>query len=192
MHDDISSVWERFCRFRRDEDRNRLFDRYRRLVRATRSHILPFTREAEDLEQEGAITLLRAIDRFDPGRNVKFEGYAIEQLRGTYRNIVRKQNRRRRLRHFEEEDPEFPLDELVADDAPSPLEQVLRDERNRLVREAMRRLTAQQQRVLYLRYWQELSQSECGRRLGMAQPTVREHEVRAIKKLRELLGAVVE
>jgi hypothetical protein len=46
MEDEIRSLWEQFQKSRRIEERNRLFEHYRRLVWATRNIVIPYTNEA--------------------------------------------------------------------------------------------------------------------------------------------------
>lgn len=51
----------------------------------------------EDLVQEGALGLLEAIDRFEPGRGVDFESYARFRIRRAIRNALTEQSRLIRL-----------------------------------------------------------------------------------------------
>ncbi len=48
--------------------------------------------EVEDIVNEGVITLMSAIDRFDVSKNVKFESYASLRIRGTIVDLARKQD----------------------------------------------------------------------------------------------------
>ena len=66
-----------------------------RLITKTRQRIIPSvpTKIApEDLEQEGMMALIKAVDQFDPSRNVKFESYAISMVRGAMLEYLRKED----------------------------------------------------------------------------------------------------
>lgn len=48
--------------------------------------------ELDDIVNEGIITLMQAIDRFDVSKNVKFESYASLRIRGAIVDLARKQD----------------------------------------------------------------------------------------------------
>ncbi len=55
----------------------------------------------DDLEQEGFIGLILAVDRFDPSRNIKFSTYAIQYIDGYMRTFNNKNTLIKPLRnHF--------------------------------------------------------------------------------------------
>src|SRR6185503_746420 len=65
------------------------------LITKTRQRIIPSvpTKIApEDLEQEGVMALVKAVDQFDPSRNVKFESYAISMVRGAMLEYLRRED----------------------------------------------------------------------------------------------------
>lgn len=77
---DLARLWQT-----RPSSRAALVQRYSGLVYKTRQRIVPNvpTRvDVEDLESEGMIGLLDAIDRFDPARGAKFHSFAISMIRG--------------------------------------------------------------------------------------------------------------
>ncbi|MBM3459962.1 MAG: sigma-70 family RNA polymerase sigma factor, partial [Armatimonadetes bacterium] len=47
---------------------------------------------AEDLDQEGYMALVKAVDHFDPLRKVKFESYAISTIRGAMLEYLRRED----------------------------------------------------------------------------------------------------
>ncbi len=61
--------------------RDALAIRHRRLVLSIARRYIGFGMEFEDLTQEGMTGLLKAIDRFDPARNVAFSTYATFWIR---------------------------------------------------------------------------------------------------------------
>ncbi|MBN7773725.1 sigma-70 family RNA polymerase sigma factor [Clostridium aminobutyricum] len=48
--------------------------------------------EMDDIINEGIITLMQVIDKFDPGKNAKFETYASLRIRGAIIDLARKQD----------------------------------------------------------------------------------------------------
>lgn len=48
--------------------------------------------DTDDIINEGIITLMQAVDRFDPSKNVKFESYASLRIRGSIVDLARKQD----------------------------------------------------------------------------------------------------
>jgi RNA polymerase sigma factor for flagellar operon FliA len=72
-----------------------LVEHYAYLIGKTRQRLLPScpTRIApEDLDQEGLIALVRAVDQFDLSRQVKFESYAISMVRGAMLEYLRRED----------------------------------------------------------------------------------------------------
>ena len=48
--------------------------------------------QVDDIVSEGILTLLKAIDRFDPDKGVKFETYVSKRIRGMVVDLARKQD----------------------------------------------------------------------------------------------------
>jgi len=48
--------------------------------------------DMDDIINEGIIMLMQAVDKFDPGKNVKFESYASLRIRGAIVDLARKQD----------------------------------------------------------------------------------------------------
>src|ERR1051326_6172995 len=76
----LSAAWTQFKAKNSAKARDFIIEHYRYLITKTRQRIIPSvpTKIApEDLEQEGLIALIKAVDQFDASRNGKFESYAI-------------------------------------------------------------------------------------------------------------------
>ena len=94
--------------------RTGLIEHYRYLITKTRQRIIPTVPvkiAAEDLDQEGYIALVKAVDHFDPRRKVKFESYAISTVRGAMLEYLRREDwvprsvrSKQKLLHRAEED----------------------------------------------------------------------------------------
>ena len=48
--------------------------------------------QVDDIVNEGILTLLNAIDKYDPGKGVKFETYVSKRIRGMVIDLARKQD----------------------------------------------------------------------------------------------------
>src|SRR5947207_8204277 len=72
--------------------RTALVSRYLRLVDATRRRAFPGVNAdtAEELEAEGRLALVKAVDRFDPERGIGFPSYAITWIKGAMREERRR------------------------------------------------------------------------------------------------------
>lgn len=82
---DNTALWKRYKEARDPDAREGLVMAYASLVRYVAGRLamgMPSQVELDDLESYGLFGLLEAIDRFDPGRGVKFETYAMTRIRG--------------------------------------------------------------------------------------------------------------
>lgn len=80
----------------RDVGREAAIQRYQPLIKYAVGRLaakLPASMEREDLLSYGLIGLMDAFERFDAGRGVKFETYAITRIRGAIIDAVRSQDR---------------------------------------------------------------------------------------------------
>jgi RNA polymerase sigma factor for flagellar operon FliA len=93
--DDLVAAWVQFKDHGSAAARDFIIEHYRYLISKTRQRIIPTvpTKIApEDLEQEGLIALIKAVDQFEPSRGVKFESYAISMVRGAMLEYLRKED----------------------------------------------------------------------------------------------------
>lgn len=78
-------LWSRWRQSGDKEARDQLIEEYLWLVRYVAGRLmvgLPPQYEQVDLEGHGCFGLLDAVDRYDPGRGVRFETYAIPWVKG--------------------------------------------------------------------------------------------------------------
>lgn len=78
-------IWARYKSGRDSKLREEIILRYLPLVKYVAGRVaisLPPHVELDDLVSYGIFGLMEAIDRFDPGRGVKFETYAVARIRG--------------------------------------------------------------------------------------------------------------
>ena len=86
------AMWIEYSRTRSQEDRNKLILHYGSLVRYVASRVamgLPASVDRDDLTSYGQFGLIDAIERFDLGRGVKFETFAIARIRGAIIDEIR-------------------------------------------------------------------------------------------------------
>jgi RNA polymerase sporulation-specific sigma factor len=68
--------------------RQRLIESYQPLVFKVVMHLRPPDHLAMDLIQEGLVGLIEAVERFDPGRGVRFSTFATYRIRGRVLNAL--------------------------------------------------------------------------------------------------------
>ena len=83
-----AKLFERYQRKRRPEDAEALVQRFlplaRHLARRYRAD-----NEREDLDQVAALSLIKAIDRYDPSRGIAFSSFAVPTILGELRRYFR-------------------------------------------------------------------------------------------------------
>jgi RNA polymerase sigma factor for flagellar operon FliA len=91
----IQEAWQRYKVYGDMGAREQLIKQYTHLVKLTVARIVPYPppgMEWEDLYSHGTIGLIKAVDQFDPTRNVKFETYAIALIRGAVLEALRSED----------------------------------------------------------------------------------------------------
>jgi RNA polymerase sigma factor for flagellar operon FliA len=85
-HDDtVLTVWADYQRTREPALRNRLVVQYSPLVKYVAGRMrsrLPQSVDQDDLVSDGVLGLMDAIERFDPGRGLSFQTFAVPRIRG--------------------------------------------------------------------------------------------------------------
>lgn len=88
-----NKLWETYCKKRTPELREQIIIEYAPLVKLVAGRLsmyLGYNVEYEDLVSYGVFGLIDAIDKFDYGKNVKFETYASLRIRGAILDQIRK------------------------------------------------------------------------------------------------------
>lgn len=92
MSDGVSELWAAYRAEPTVEVRNRLVLQYSPLVKYVAGRLrarLPDSVEYADLVSDGIIGLMGAIDRFDPGRGLTFQTFAVPRIRGAMVDALR-------------------------------------------------------------------------------------------------------
>lgn len=90
--DDAPEVTARFARYRRSGDRslrNQLVEEHRSLAQALARRYANRGEPLDDLEQVAMLGLVKAVERFDPGKGVPFAGFAVPTITGELRRHFR-------------------------------------------------------------------------------------------------------
>lgn len=93
--DITSTLWSDFLASRAPAARDRLVIHYRALVRGVAGKMaggLPAHVDAADLVQVGMFGLIEAVERFEPEREVRFESFAAQRIRGAMLDELRAQD----------------------------------------------------------------------------------------------------
>ena len=138
---------------------------------------------ALDLTQETFVSAWQAIDRFDGGRSF------TTWLRSIALNKCRDRVRRNHVRRFISVFTQGSGDEALSQPDPSadPEEVLLHRERLRQLDRAIAELPQQLKEPLILTVFDELSQAEAGRLLGVSPKTIETRVYRARRRLAERL-----
>ena len=136
--------------------------------------------DAEDAAAEVFVKLHRVLGSHDASQ--AFRPWLSQVVNRHCLDKLRRSERERRHRV-----EEGVMAELPDHSTPSPLAQVLRDEKSRQLQEELNRLPERHRRPLVLHYYGQMSYREMARALGRSLPIVRALLFQARKKLRRNL-----
>lgn len=132
---------------------------------------------AEDLVQSVFLTLWESREKLN---NVQaFAGWLHTLTRNTIISTLRKQGTQADYLNYLKQRME-----LVS---VQPETELLEKERQHLMREAIKQLSAQQQKALLLQHEEGLSYAQIGQRMGISPNTVRVHLFKAMEALRHFM-----
>jgi len=90
--DEVAALWTRFTQTHDPAVKNALIEHYLPIVRYVAERLmakLPQNVEVDDLSSAGIFGLMDAIERFEPQRNIKFETYCTNRIRGAILDELR-------------------------------------------------------------------------------------------------------
>ncbi|OGS36157.1 MAG: hypothetical protein A2293_04555 [Elusimicrobia bacterium RIFOXYB2_FULL_49_7] len=88
----VEKLWEEYVRTRSKAIKDKLLVEYAPLVKYTAYRMavnLPKSVEVNDLMGAGVMGLIKSVESFDPGRDIKFETYASHKIRGAILDDLR-------------------------------------------------------------------------------------------------------
>lgn len=92
---ELIDAWRRYKERGDASARAAIINQYAYLVKITAGRVvssLPPSLERDDLVSAGVMGLIKAVDQFDTGRQVKFETYAIALIRGAILEMLREED----------------------------------------------------------------------------------------------------
>ena len=161
-----------------------LYDRHAGLVYGLALKTLGNTQEAEDLTQDIFLNLIKAT--------------AYDSRRGSFRTFLAILTRSRAIDRVRSRSAVLsflarwkPISHL-GKTAQSPLEYLFQNEQSQAVQTALADLSANEQQVLRLAYYEGLSQSEIAKQLSIPLGTVKTTTRRSLLKLRQSLADYIK
>lgn len=92
---EVQELMARYQATRATTDRNQLVMHYSYIAKVIASQMRSYTAnyaQMEDIVNQGMLTLIDALERFDPGKGVKFESYAFMRVKNANIDFIRKQD----------------------------------------------------------------------------------------------------
>jgi len=215
---DTQSLW---LEYRRNGDkgvRDRLILTYAPLVKYVAGRLgsgLPAHVDEGDLVSYGLLGLIGAIERYDPGRDIKFETYAMSRIKGAIIDELRAldwvpRSVRARAREIEraiadlesklgraptDEEisakigiSEEELEDSLTDISRSSIAALDETETREALADAISRLPEREKLVVTLYYYEELTLREIGEVLGVTESRVSQLHTKAILRLKARLA----
>lgn len=136
--------------------------------------------DALDLVQETFLRLYEKIGTFHPGRN--FEAWLLQIAKNLCIDHYRRNSRRRR----ELQSP-TPVDDLNVPDPRAESAASGRDLKQ-LIGQGVEQLAERQRTVFIMRHYEQLTNEEIARTLGLSLGTVKSLHFKAVRKLRAIVG----
>ena len=163
--------------------------------------------EAEDLFQIGVIGLIKSIDKFDTRYDVKFSTYAVPLITGEIKRFIRDDGMvkvSRTLREnsikvvlameaniqvesiyksvYQSDGNEIYMVDQLADEKENAQETVLN---HMVLNQLLDGLPQKEQKLIWLRYYQDKTQTEVARVLGISQVQVSRMEKKILTNMRQ-------
>ena len=153
----------------------------------------------EDLISIGTIGLIKAVGTFDAGKKIKLATYASRCIENEILMYLRRHSRTRMEVSLDEplnvdwDGNELLLSDVMGTDPDLVGRELARETARALLREAISRLTAREQKIMQMRFGldgcKERTQREVADELGISQSYISRLEKRIIKRLRGEISA---
>lgn len=154
----------------------------------------------EDMISIGTIGLIKAVNTFEPGKNIKLATYASRCIENEILMYLRKSSNRRKDASIDEplntdsDGNELLLMDVLTSDAPEVGEEMERSAECTALRGAVAKLSPRERQIMELRFGLtdgvEHTQKEVADRIGISQSYISRLEKRIIRRLRvDLEGA---
>jgi RNA polymerase sigma-B factor len=149
----------------------------------------------EDLVQVGAIGLIEAIDRFDPARGSDFASFALPTVAGVIKRHLRDRSTIVRMPRPLAERARVPVYLSLVEGESTELDGAMQvdgafeaSEERLLLAAGFRALAPRERRIVQLRFFAGLSQTEIAREVGLSQIQVSRLIRASLDRMRAALG----
>lgn len=158
----------------------------------------------EELSSVGFLGYAKAIKTFDKNRNVKFSTYAINVIKNEICYFLRKENKHRsknvslnKILSTDQNGNPFELSDILDDvDTPALEEQIISDDRLRILLEIVDRLPENERYIILNRFEltgnKKKTQKEISEEINMSQANVSKLQKNAIRKIKFYLQLRLE
>ena len=216
---DREKLWEEYQKKKTPELREKLIIEYSPLVKLVAGRLsmyLGYNVEYDDLVSYGIFGLIDAIDKFDLGKEVKFETYASLRIRGTILDQIRKMDwiprtvRQKQkkideaikqvemrtgkvtnvvsLNEYLEQGAEPVMDARRNSHFIQPEDKVEEEELKQKLEESLEVLTEKERKVILLYYYEDLTLKEISSILEVSESRISQLHTKALLKMRKKLG----
>ena len=194
----LSAAEEKFylLQFQRGdpEAKNILIERNLRLVAHVAKKYQGCDEDPDDLISIGTIGLIKAINTFDPAKNIKLATYASRCIENEILMYLRKNNGSRVEVSFDEplntdwDGKELLLSDVLGTDSDVVMRPIEDDVDRQMLADAVAKLSPRERDIITMRFGlggsKELTQKEVADRLGISQSYISRLEKRIILRLR--------
>ncbi|WP_315120953.1 sigma-70 family RNA polymerase sigma factor [uncultured Clostridium sp.] len=153
--------------------------------------------EYDDLVQVACIGLCKAIKGFKPELGYEFTTYAVPKIKGQVAMLIRDDRYYpiHKKQRFNPSSAFISLNQMVSDEGSIEFIDTIKD-RGSLdnaferidLEDVLSKLPSLERKVIHLYYFEDLTQAEIGKLLGMTQANVSRVIIRALEKLRRYLA----
>src|SRR3954452_148799 len=198
---ELRDLWRRYKASGDERAREQLVVAYSPLVKYVAGRMssgLPAHVEEADLISYGLLGLINAIERFDPGREIKFETYAITRIKGAiideFQEALVKISTSTVVALDElwsvsdsSGDAVSLLDTLHDENAPDPEAMLAQSELKDRLADAIAALPEREKLVIALYYYENLTLREIGEVLGVTESRISQLHTKAVLRLKSRL-----
>ena len=160
-----------------DSGMEELLKHYGPLMRYIIKPILRDKHDIEDCLSETAMRIWKNVDTYDENKG-SFAAWVTAITRNTALNMIRRQNRH----------PETEIEDEMESTEPTPEEIVLREERQRELKQALDMPSQKERNLFYRKYYYLQSMEKIAAEMGMTVRSVEGKLYRIKKKLRKMMG----
>src|SRR5215203_5946826 len=187
---ELRELWRRYKEGGDASARERLVVAYSPLVKFVAGRTgarLPSHVDQADLISYGMIGLIEAMERFEPRRQIRFETFAMQRIRGAIIDELRSLDWVPRSVRSRARDIEAANSKLEHESAPDPQAALDTSEVKDRLAEAIQDLPERETLVVALYYFENLTLREIGEVLGVTESRVSQLHSKAVLRLRSRL-----